>query len=154
MSTPHHEARQQVHEPHDRHHIHLPASFGQSAADVVVGSLGTWKFIIVQTIIVAGWVAANGWWLAHRAVDPFPFILLNLGFSLQAAYTGPLVLMAANRQASKDRARDDHEAAEIEDLYRMQVTQLEILRAVQAEQTQHTEMLGLLHKLVGSPPTS
>jgi uncharacterized membrane protein len=98
-----------------RTHIHLPRSVGERAADAVVAAMGSWRFIIVQTIIVMCWIALNIVAIALR-FDPYPFILLNLLFSTQAAYASPLILMAANRAAQRDRARDDHEAAEVDEM--------------------------------------
>ena len=64
--------------------------------------MGSWTFIIIQTVIVAAWITLNVIaWL--RAWDPYPFILLNLLFSTQAAYAAPLILMSQNRQNERDR---------------------------------------------------
>ena len=113
--------------------------------------MGSWRFVIVQTVVVALWITANVWLLNRHPFDPFPFILLNLAFSTQAAYSSPLILMASNRQASKDRARDDVEADEVRLLYEGQQRQGEILADVQKilanlqdSQNEHTEMLNLL----------
>jgi len=90
-------------------------SFGDRLADRVAGLVGSWPFIVTQSILLAIWVAANIYLLAiHKpgsAWDPYPFILLNLMLSFQAAYTGPIVMMSQNRQSAKDRleARDDYE---------------------------------------------
>lgn len=113
--------------PQSRHHLHLPSSPGERIADLVVGGMGSWRFIILQSIVVTLWIAAN-LYLLSRPFDAYPFILLNLLFSTQAAYASPLILMAANRQASKDRARDDLEAKEVEELYQINHQQLEILK--------------------------
>lgn len=109
-----------------REHIHLPRNLGEHAADVVVAGMGSWRFVIAQSVMVAFWIAGNIW-LLTRPFDPFPFILLNLAFSTQAAYASPLILMASNRQASKDRARDDLEAREVDELFKINQQQLEIL---------------------------
>jgi len=93
-------------------------SLGQRVADTVAVSLGSWPFIIVQSIILALWIALNVWLAIaiHRGGqthpwDPYPFILLNLMLSFQAAYTGPVVMMSQNRQSEKDRlmAQNDYE---------------------------------------------
>ncbi|HET6411299.1 MAG TPA: DUF1003 domain-containing protein [Anaeromyxobacter sp.] len=79
-------------------------------ADRVAAYVGSWSFVLGQTIVIAAWVAVNlVAWAAHW--DPYPFILLNLFLSLQAAYTAPLILMSQNRQARKDRleAHNDFE---------------------------------------------
>ena len=64
---------------------------------------GTPRFIIGQTVLVAAWIACNGAAFSFRW-DPYPFILLNLAFSTQAAYAAPLILLAQNRQDERDRA--------------------------------------------------
>lgn len=78
------------------------SSFGQKIADVVAGVMGSWTFIIGQTVILVLWIAANvigarGRW------DPYPFILLNLALSFQAAYAAPVIMMSQNRQQDVDR---------------------------------------------------
>lgn len=112
-----------------RAHIHIPQNIGDKVADAVVAGMGSWKFIIIQTCIVALWIGCNLYLLSHP-YDPYPFILLNLLFSTQAAYASPLILMAANRSAARDKARDDIEATEVSELYQINKTQLEILQAV------------------------
>jgi uncharacterized membrane protein len=87
------------------------ATRGQRIADRVTGFMGSWPFIIVQTVIVAIWLSGN-LYLLSRPFDPFPFILLNLAFSTQAAYAAPLILLAGNRQALRDRMTLEHAAAE------------------------------------------
>jgi hypothetical protein len=73
--------------------------------------MGSWRFIAIQTGIVAIWLAANIV-LLTRPFDPFPFILLNLAFSTQAAYAAPLILLAGNRAAQRDRLTLEHAADE------------------------------------------
>ncbi len=87
------------------------ATLGERMADRVAGAIGTWRFLIIQGIFIIAWVILNGFWLTHRRWDPFPFILLNLCFSVQAAYTGPVLLLAGNRAAQQDRLRLEHTAA-------------------------------------------
>jgi uncharacterized membrane protein len=91
------------------------APVGARIADLVTGFLGSWRFILIQTVIVLIWIAGNIFLLFH--FDPFPFILLNLAFSTQAAYAAPLILLAGNRQALRDRLTLEHtaEEADIED---------------------------------------
>lgn len=77
-------------------------TLGQRVADSTASTLGSWPFIIAQTVFVAAWVVLNlVAWLKHW--DPYPFILLNLMFSVQAAYAGPIIMMSQNRQAERDR---------------------------------------------------
>jgi uncharacterized membrane protein len=113
-----------------RRPIHLPGHLGERAADLVVGGMGSWRFVIFQSCVVLTWIAANVWVLDHTPFDPYPFILLNLAFSTQAAYASPLILMASNRQSVKDRKRDDLEAEEVAMLYQINQRQLEILEAL------------------------
>ena len=80
------------------------APLGARIADGVTGFMGSWRFLILQTILVAIWIGGNVWLLFH--FDPYPFILLNLAFSTQAAYAAPLILLAQTRQADRDK---DHE---------------------------------------------
>ncbi len=76
--------------------------FWQRLSDGVANSMGSWKFIIIQTIIVLMWMSLNiiGW---SYHWDVYPFILLNLLFSTQAAYAAPIIMMAQNRQSDRDR---------------------------------------------------
>jgi uncharacterized membrane protein len=87
------------------------APLGARIADRVTGFLGSWTFIVIQTVIVAIWIAGNII-LLTRPFDPYPFILLNLAFSTQAAYAAPLILLAGNRAAIRDRMTLEHAAAE------------------------------------------
>jgi uncharacterized membrane protein len=78
-------------------------TFGQKAAEAVARLVGSWTFIIGQSVVLVVWVTLNV--LAFlRHWDPYPFLLLNVILSLQAAYTAPMILMAQNRQAEYDRA--------------------------------------------------
>ncbi len=80
-----------------------PDAFGQFA-EAIARTLGTGRFLVVQTVVVAGWIALNVFAVGLRW-DPYPFILLNLAFSTQAAYAAPLILLAQNRQDDRDRAQ-------------------------------------------------
>ena len=107
---------------------------GARIADRVTGYMGSWRFIIVQTIIVLIWVGGNAWLLSHP-FDPYPFILLNLAFSTQAAYAAPLILLAGNRASLRDRMTLEHAAAEadIEDEQNRRLLEgnVEILKRVE-----------------------
>ncbi len=70
--------------------------------------LGTGRFIVGQTVLVVGWIILNTIG-AVKHWDPYPFILLNLAFSTQAAYAAPLILLAQNRQDDRDRANVDRD---------------------------------------------
>ena len=87
------------------------APLGARVADRVTGFMGSWRFIIIQTVIVIFWIAGNVKLLASP-FDPYPFILLNLAFSTQAAYAAPLILLAGNRASLRDRMTLEHAAAE------------------------------------------
>lgn len=99
--------------PHPFKHEHPPIknvnelyeeklSSGQRAADRVAQIMGSWKFILIQTFILFIWVVLNtAAWINHW--DPYPFILMNLVLSLQAAYAAPVIMMSQNRLAEKDR---------------------------------------------------
>lgn len=77
-------------------------SFGQKLADKVSRMLGSWTFIIIQSVLILSWIVLNIWTL-KQPVDPFPFILLNLMLSLQAAYSAPVIMISQNRLAQLDR---------------------------------------------------
>lgn len=85
---------------HDQHLDTL--GFGQRLADKVANGMGSWKFIIIQTIMVVLWMALNMVGFMYHW-DVYPFILLNLLFSTQAAYAAPIIMMAQNRQSERDR---------------------------------------------------
>lgn len=83
--------------------LHAPRSFADKAADRVTDLVGSWRFIIIQSAILLAWIVFNA--LSPGRVDPYPFILLNLLLSFQAAYTAPIIMMSQNRQADIDRRR-------------------------------------------------
>ncbi len=82
--------------------------FGQRLADKVANNMGSWRFIIIQTIIVAIWMILNVVAFCYHW-DVYPFILLNLVFSTQAAYAAPIIMMAQNRQNERDRAHAEED---------------------------------------------
>jgi len=91
---------------HQKHKEEM--TFGQRLADSVATGMGSWRFIIIQTIIVAVWMILNVVaYVDHW--DPYPYILLNLLFSTQAAYAAPIIMMAQNRQGERDRAQADED---------------------------------------------
>lgn len=107
--------------PHPYQHEHGPVrnvnevireqlTLGQKAADWIATKVGSWGFIIGQSLILSVWALLNVTaWIRHW--DPYPFILMNLVLSLQAAYTAPMIMMSQNRQAARDRleAHNDYE---------------------------------------------
>ena len=84
------------------------ATFGERLADRIARGIGSWKFLIIQSLFVVLWFVLNIIAWAFRW-DPYPFILLNLMFSIQAAYTGPVLLLAGNRSAQRDRLMAEHD---------------------------------------------
>jgi uncharacterized membrane protein len=110
------------------------SSTGARIADIVAGFLGSWTFIVIQTVLVVLWVGGNIWLLFH--FDPYPFIFLNLAFSTQAAYAAPLILLAANRSSVRDRLTLEHAAenSDKEDLQNQELLRgnTEILQRVEA----------------------
>ena len=85
------------------HQIHFDSlGFGSRLADSVAKGMGSWKFIIIQTILVFLWMGLNLVGYVYHW-DAYPFILLNLVFSTQAAYAAPIIMMAQNRQNDRDR---------------------------------------------------
>lgn len=91
---------------HDKHQEAL--GFGQRLADKVANGMGSWRFIIIQTVLVVLWMGLNVvGFVSHW--DVYPFILLNLLFSTQAAYAAPIIMMAQNRQSERDRANAEED---------------------------------------------
>jgi uncharacterized membrane protein len=93
-------------------------TLGQRVADSVARNVGSWRFILIQSTLLGLWLFANVYLVYHdyqqfgfnfKAWDPYPFILLNLMLSFQAAYTAPFILMSQNRQADKDRIAAEHD---------------------------------------------
>lgn len=143
-----------------RHHLrfHLPyqrqaSVFGNDwfalKAEAFARFFGTPAFLIGQTAIVVVWMAVN---VAHLwGFDPYPFILLNLAFSLQAAYAAPLILLAQTRQADRDKALTDADAQHREALATA-AEQRQLLAAQQTEQIrglleQNTQLTELVKDL-------
>jgi uncharacterized membrane protein len=117
---------------HEMHEDSL--EFGHRLADKVANGMGSWKFIIIQTIIVAVWMVLNVVGFVQHW-DVYPYVLLNLVFSTQAAYAAPIIMMAQNRQSERDReqASNDYRTnieakQEIEELMeRLNVIEIEKL---------------------------
>ena len=136
-----------------RFHIpsrHLNSAFGDDwfgrKAEAFARFFGTSTFLIGQTVIVGLWIAANMTGLTK--FDVYPFILLNLMFSLQAAYAAPLILLAQTRQADRDKALSEADAQHREALA-VAAEQREIIAVQHAEQLmvlmrQNTELTGLV----------
>jgi uncharacterized membrane protein len=133
------------------HHRHEPIinvnqeeeqrlSVGDRAADGFANAMGSWRFIIIQSVILMIWVVLNVVaWISHW--DPYPFILLNLALSFQAAYAAPIIMMSQNRQAEKDRLMAEHD-------YQINTKAEDELKSVMAHlESQDDMMLEILHRL-------
>src|SRR5579885_539066 len=135
---------------------------GQKVADAVAANMGSWRFIIIQSIILAIWILVNTIQLFFKAFDPYPFILLNLMLSFQAAYAAPFIMISQNRQAEKDRltAQNDYvtdmkgeeEIRHImEHLDHQDTLILQVVQHLEAQnermKAQHEEMMGHLRRL-------
>lgn len=134
-------------------HVHLHSVFGDDwfalKAENFARFFGTPTFLIAQTVIVAVWIAVN--MLGFTKFDVYPFILLNLAFSLQAAYAAPLILLAQTRQADRDKVHSDADARHREDLA-MASEQRQELAARQTEQLvalleQNTQLTAMTKQL-------
>ena len=149
------------HEPH----AHLSAPFGSGGFGAVAEKLarvfGTPQYLISQTVVVIAWIIANGVLLLAR-FDPYPFILLNLMLSFQAAYAAPFIMMSQNRQAAKDRLQaelDLQTDLKAETLIEALHGNVETLRLqqwqelLQIQQNQIDLLQGLLGRLDGPQAT-
>lgn len=141
-----------------REHESLHAAFGGdkfgAACESIARVMGSARYLLLQTVFIVLWMAYNGYAvthvLHHRAFDPYPWILLNLVFSTQAAYAAPMILLAQTRQATRDKAAEeanarhrqqlaDDEAAQLrvnteltQDIHSMQTAQMKILNILEA----------------------
>ena len=123
---------------------------GERVADWVAATMGSWTFIIIQSVILAVWIVLNV--TAYvRQWDPYPFILLNLALSFQAAYAAPVIMMSQNRQAAIDRAAAQNDyrinakaELEIELLHQ----KLDLLR-----ETEVSELIQLIRRLEARLPS-
>jgi uncharacterized membrane protein len=128
----------QVPDVNTEHERHLTA--GQRAADIVANGMGSWRFIIVQSGLLAVWIALNVVGFVVRW-DPYPFILLNLVMSFQAAYAAPIIMMSQNRQGQKDRLAAAHD-------YQINVRAEEEITAILRHlEYQDDLILQLLHRM-------
>ena len=120
---------------------------GDRVADKVAQVVGSWRFIIIQSVLLAIWMALNVTaWIEHW--DPYPFILLNLVLSFQAAYTAPVIMMSQNRQSNIDRQAAQHDydvnlkaELEIELLHQ----KIDLLR-----EKEISELIGIIRTLQGA----
>jgi len=129
--------------------VYDPDSFGRFA-ERLARHLGTGRYLAFQTILVFIWIVINGFGIIKHW-DPYPFILLNLAFSTQAAYAAPLILLAQTRQADRDKASALMDAKHRESLAerglrRERMTQegVELLKRLIEENTALTEQINKL----------
>jgi uncharacterized membrane protein len=136
-------------------------TLGQRIADTVAATMGSWTFILIQSAILAVWIALNVTAYVRRW-DPYPFILLNLALSFQAAYAAPFIMMSQNRQQDIDRkaAENDHQInikaeLEIELLHQKldRLRETEVLYLTKAV-TELTELLNKAGIFPSSPDNS
>lgn len=114
---------------HDKHKDSL--SFGERLADSIAAGMGSWRFIIIQSIVVILWMTLNTIAIAYHW-DVYPFILLNLLFSTQAAYAAPIIMMAQNRAADRDKIQAEHQ-------YETQELELKMISQLLEENTRLTK---------------
>ncbi len=115
-------------------------TFGERVADGFASMMGSWSFIIIQSIVLMLWVILNvAAYVRHW--DPYPFILLNLTLSFQAAYAAPIIMMSQNRQAAKDRLAAEND-------YFINVKAEDEVKSIMAHLEQQDEMMiDILHNL-------
>jgi uncharacterized membrane protein len=146
---------------------HLASPFGSGSfgarAETFARFFGTPRFLIGQTIVVGAWIVVNATGIVH--FDLYPFILLNLAFSLQAAYAAPLILLAQTRQADRDKAHAEADAEHREALAQAAIKretlgehQIALLKTLIDENTRLTSQIETLtkeiHGRVVAEPTS
>ncbi len=163
-----------LHLPENFHHLRFPTfkhehppirnvnelsderlTIGQKVADAVAANMGSWRFIIIQSCILAAWIVLNSVQLAFKPFDPFPYILLNLTLSFEAAFAAPFIMISQNRQAEKDRLtaqndyvtdmRGEEEIRHI--LEHLDHQDTLIIKIIERLEAQHEEMLQRLSKL-------
>jgi uncharacterized membrane protein len=139
--------------PSDHHRPFGGDTFGIQA-ERFARFFGTPRFILGQTVLVLLWIALNALAITQTiAWDKYPFILLNLAFSLQAAYAAPLILLAQTRQADRDKARDGmlqaHREAEAKHVAAYEAQQARVLAQDKELAEQHLRMLQQNTELTG-----
>ncbi len=139
-------ARQRVARQH-KHPVnqlfHDEATLGERVADRAASGIGSWWFLGIQSVFIAIWIVVNSIEFFTHRWDVYPFILLNLAFTIQAAFTGPVLLLSGNRQAQKDRLRLEHTAEVAEAAER---ATLEILEEIERNTKATLQVLDHLKK--------
>ena len=90
--------------------LHEQRTRGERLADTISDQIGSWRFLVIQTVVITLWVIVNAAGLVLHW-DPYPFVLLSLLFSVQAAYVGPILLLSQNRSYQRDRIMAEHDYA-------------------------------------------
>ena len=121
-------------------------AFPQRAADWVACSVGSWRFVLIQSALLLIWIIANITAFT-RHWDPYPFILMNLVLSMQAAYTAPVIMMSQNRQANRDRIEAHN------DYLINQKAEEEIRLLISHLEAQNEALLAIHQSLLNSPAT-
>lgn len=124
---------------------------GARVADWVAKNVGSWPFIIAQSVLLTAWITLNLLAWAHHW-DPYPFILLNLVLSFQAAYTGPIVMMSQNRQADRDRYQAEADY-KVNRIAKRDIEELQIAIA-NLEHTHLEAIIAMLKQLGADRPAS
>ena len=129
---------------------------GERLADKIANFVGSWTFIVLQTLLLVVWVIVNVY--GFDKFDPYPFILMNLFLSSEAAYATPMILMSSNRQADRDRAQAQKDLeidTETNQIIKMLAEDLKLDRATQEEhritRQEHQDMknsINLLHEKI------
>jgi len=123
--------------------FHDEATVGERVADKVATGIGSWWFLGIQSVFIAIWIVLNSIEFFTHKWDVYPFILLNLAFTIQAAFTGPVLLLSGNRQAQKDRLRLEH-TAEVAEM--AEKATLEILEEIERNTEATLQVLDHLQK--------
>ncbi|EFH89544.1 DUF1003 domain-containing protein [Ktedonobacter racemifer] len=169
----HHKSLGQLRFPRFDHKQHGPVvnvneaadqnlTVGQKVADTVAANMGSWRFIIIQSLILLVWILFNSVQAYFGRFDPYPFILLNLALSFQAAFAAPFIMISQNRQAEKDRltaqndyitdSKGEEEIRNImEHLDHQDSLILQVVQSLQDQnkrlEAQHQQMLSYLSKI-------
>jgi uncharacterized membrane protein len=123
--------------------FHDEATLGERLADHAAAGIGSWWFLIIQSFLIAIWVILNSVEFFTHRWDIYPFVFLNLMFTIQAAFTGPVLLLSGNRQAQKDRLRLEH-TAEVSEV--AEKTTVEILKEIERNTEATLQVLEHLKK--------
>ena len=119
-------------------------TFGEKAADVVAAFVGSWKFIIIQAFMLTTWLILNIIGFHTNHWDPYPFILLNLVLSFQAAFTAPVIMISQNRQETIQKRQDQYLLSLMEAIHAQIQTSIHHMKE---EERRNTKLLKTLQSL-------